>query len=86
MNYSTFRYPIYDAEYSADDIPEVKSAHIKVLYHIEVGKSIKLAHKLNDKVLNPCVLEKTYFLFIFYLGSYYSQQLYRLQQTEYINY
>ena len=58
MNYSTFRYPIYDAEYSGDDIPEAKFAHIKELYHIEVGKSIKLAHKLNDKVLNPCVLEK----------------------------
>ena len=24
-----------------------------------MSKSIKLAHKLNDKVLNPCVLEKT---------------------------
>ena len=36
-----------------------KFAHIKELYHIEEGKSIKPAHKLNDKVLNPCVLEKT---------------------------
>ena len=29
MNYSTFRYLIYDAEYAGDDIPEAKFAHIK---------------------------------------------------------
>ena len=36
MNYSTFCYPIYDAEYSVDDISEDKFAHIKELYHIEL--------------------------------------------------
>ena len=55
MNYSTFRYLIYEAEYFGHDILEAKFAHIKELYHIEVGKSIKLARKHNDKVINPCV-------------------------------
>ena len=30
LNYSTFRYLIYGAEYAGDDIPEAKFAHIKI--------------------------------------------------------
>ena len=40
-------------------ICEANFNHIKSLCHIEMGKPIKMAHKLNDKVLNPCSLEKT---------------------------
>ena len=34
-------------------------AHVRQLYEIEMGKPVKIAHKLNDKVLNPRALEKT---------------------------
>ena len=34
-------------------------AHVRELQHVEMGKPIKIAHKLNDKVINPRALEKT---------------------------
>ena len=59
MNYSIFRYPTYDHSEPSEEIFEAKFSHVKDIFHIELGKSIKMAHKLNDKVLNPSVLEKT---------------------------
>jgi len=38
---------------------EASFLHIKNLYDIEIGKPLKLAHKLNEKVLNPAVIERT---------------------------
>ena len=58
MNYSIFRYPTYDQSEPSEEIFEAKFSHVKDIFHIELGKSIKMAHKLNDKMLNPSVLEK----------------------------
>ena len=33
-------------------------AHIRELYHLEVGKVPKIVHKLTDAVLNPANIEK----------------------------
>ena len=34
-------------------------AHVKELQNIEIGKPVKIAHKISDKVINPLALEKT---------------------------
>ena len=38
---------------------EASFLHIKNLYDIKIGKPLTLAHKLNEKVLNPAVIERT---------------------------
>ena len=34
-------------------------SHVKQLYALELGKPIKMAHRLSDKVLNPATIERT---------------------------
>ena len=34
-------------------------SHVKQLYALELGKPIKLAYRLSDKVLNPATIERT---------------------------
>ncbi len=36
-----------------------KYAHLEQMYNLELGKPLKLAYKLNDKVLHPSNIEKT---------------------------
>ena len=55
-NYGTFVCPSFtekDVQYTA------KFSHVCELYELELNKPIKLAHKLNHKVLSPSSLEKT---------------------------
>ena len=42
-----------------DGTMEASFLHIKNVHDIEIGKPLKLAFKLNEKVLNPAVIERT---------------------------
>ena len=57
-----FVYPaIENANADGSRPPEKKAlfAHIAHLYNMELGKPVKLAYKLSEKVLNPTNIEKT---------------------------
>ena len=57
-----FSYPIFEDYIDSrnkDEVLIANFAHIRQLCDLELGKPVKMAHKLNDKVLNPCSLEKT---------------------------
>ena len=57
MVYDTFSYPNF--QLIDGEILRANFAHIRQLYDLELGNPVKMAHKLNDKVLNPSSLEKT---------------------------
>ncbi len=57
-----FVYPaIADSNPDGTKPPEKQAefSHIEQLYNLEMGKPVKLAYKLNDKVLHPSNIEKT---------------------------
>ena len=54
----SFLYPSFD-ESSGEGNMRVNFAHIKELFHLELGKAVKYGDKLNEKLLNPLALEKT---------------------------
>ena len=61
-NKETFICPPFN--FGLDDSPSKFNihpnfAHVRQLQDIEIGHPVKIAHKLNDKVLNPRSLEKT---------------------------
>ena len=62
MVYEIFSYPnfqdIVDSG-TTSNIFQANFAHIRQLCDLELGKPVKGAHKLNDKVLNPYTSEKT---------------------------
>ena len=53
-NKKEFICPDFDGQEIAPDFN-----HIVELYKLELGQPVKIAHKLNDKVLNPQPIEKT---------------------------
>ena len=61
--YDIFQYP----KFLTNEVPEgvtneiclANLSLIRQLYDLEIGMPIKIAHKLNDKVLIPSILEKT---------------------------
>ena len=75
---------------SIEDIELHDTAHVKTIIDKGGRCNAMLREWLvfHTRVNSNYVLNFHHFLFIyfFYLGTYYSQQLYRLQQTEYINY
>ena len=54
FNKKKFICPNFDGEEVAPDMK-----HIEELYNLELGKTAKYAHKLNNKVLHPQPIEKT---------------------------
>ena len=63
LKYLIFEYPTFPVKDSSiqvnnDETTLANSGHIKQLYYLELGKPMKMAHKLIDKVLNPSPLEK----------------------------
>ena len=54
INKRKFICPDWDGEKVAPDVN-----HIEKLQNLEMGKPLKYAHKLNDKVLHPMPIEKT---------------------------
>ena len=53
------KFPVKDSSMQVNDDETIlaNSGHIKQLYNLELGKPVKMAEKLNDKVLNPPSLE-----------------------------
>ena len=54
INKKFFECPVFENEVLQPNIE-----HILDIYNIELGKSVKIAHRLCDKVLNPASIEKT---------------------------
>ena len=51
---------IFDCpKFEGETIGLVEFCHIEELFHIECGKQIRMAYKLNEKVLHPTNIEKT---------------------------
>ena len=62
MMYDVFLYPNFQdiIEFgTTEKILQANFGHIRQLHDLEFGKPVKMGYKLNDKVLNPCSLEKT---------------------------
>ena len=64
LKYLIFEYqkfPVKDSSMQVNDDETIlaNSGHVKQLYYLELGKPVKMAHTLNDKILNPSSLEKT---------------------------
>ena len=62
MMYDVFLYPNFQdiVEFgTTEKILQANFGHIRQLHVLEFGKPVKMGYKLNDKVLNPCSLEKT---------------------------
>ena len=56
VNHKVFKCPPFSTE---NDGFTASFSHIKLLYDMELGKPMKMAHRLNDKVLSPSALERT---------------------------
>ena len=59
INKERFLCPPFDVTSDTNTSLHVNFAHIKEMYNLELGKNLKIAYKLSEKVLNPLVLEKT---------------------------
>jgi hypothetical protein len=55
-NRREFNYPCFEA---LETTRTAKYDDVEKLYNMEIGKPVKLAHKLTHKVLNPSAIEKT---------------------------
>ena len=58
-NKETFLCPTIDVTSDSNPSLHVNVAHIKEMYNLELGKNLKIAYKLSEKVLNSLILEKT---------------------------
>ncbi len=54
-----FIMPSFPGQGEGPDIIVASFGHLEALYELELGKAVKIAHKLLDKVLHPKPIEKT---------------------------
>ncbi len=58
-NFQTRKEFVYPGFLNSHEEKRAKFNHLELLYNLELGKPVKIAYKLSDKVLHPTNIEKT---------------------------
>ncbi len=58
-NFQTRKEFIYPGFHNSLEEKKAKFNHLELMYNLELGKPVKIAYKLSDKVLHPTNIEKT---------------------------